>query len=135
MRTTYLDVLPVLLEQRRQEVGRKLHVELDLILGLLHVGHGHGQAHNLTQQHTVTTTKGTDNNFSIKKQKTQLKTTDASLDKPARMTLHSLNKSTGQEIHSKADTPTDGSHGLPTTKPRLSAFCGPDDSTQIAKHT
>ena len=29
---TYLDVLPVLLEQRGQEVGGKLHVELDLVL-------------------------------------------------------------------------------------------------------
>lgn len=43
----YLDVLPVLLEQRGQEVGGELHVELDLVLGLLHVSHGHREAHDL----------------------------------------------------------------------------------------
>lgn len=44
---THLDVLPVFLEQGGQEVGGKLHVELDLVLGLLHVGNGHREAHHL----------------------------------------------------------------------------------------
>lgn len=44
---TDLDVLPVLLEQRGEEVGGQLDVERDLLLGHLHVPDRHRHAHHL----------------------------------------------------------------------------------------
>jgi len=43
----HLDVLPVLLEQRDQEVDGELHVQADLGVGHGNVSHGKGDAHDL----------------------------------------------------------------------------------------
>ena len=42
-----LDVLPVLLQQRHQEVDSELHIEGDVARGHGDVGNGQGKAHNL----------------------------------------------------------------------------------------
>jgi hypothetical protein len=43
----HLDVLPVLLQQRHQEVDGKLHVQGDITSGHGHVGNAQGHAHDL----------------------------------------------------------------------------------------
>ncbi len=44
---THFDVLPILLKQGRKEIGSQLHIKAYLIFRLIHIGHGHTEAHDL----------------------------------------------------------------------------------------